>query len=428
MKPRYILLLLAFALFSCAEEKTEVAVTNPEDYNKYLATDNQTTHTNAMAERDFWNNKLSVDTTGVGSLGPLAGAYSTLFETTGNAKNLYKAEELYKKAIENSAHNKDAYVRGLARNYISQHRFKDAETILEKSYNGISNKKATRLMLFDVYMELGKYAEAQEMLEKIKNMSDYNYLIRQAKWNDYKGDLDGAINFLEKARDIADSRKSRPLQLWTYTNLGDYYGHAGRIKDAYNQYIKALNIQPDNAYALKGIAWITYSAEKDTAEAVRILDSISTHHDVPDYLLLRSEMAEFEGDTQASNQYADQFLEKINAGDYGAMYNAYLIEAYASSNPEKALQIANTEVENRATPEAYHLLALAQLKNGDKEKALTTIKNHVKGKTHEPMALYHTALVYKANDMPEAVKPIKEELMEASFELGPIMHKKIQAL
>ena len=44
------------------------------------------------------------------------------------------------------------------------------------------------------------------------------------------------------------------------------------------------------------------------------------------------------------------------------------------------------------------------------------------------MALYHTALVYKANDMPEAVKPIKEELMEASFELGPIMHKKIQAL
>lgn len=425
----YLYISAAILIASCAktEEKT-VQITSPADYEASLSTASTKNYTNAIAERDFWSNKMSTDTTGVGSLGSLAGAYSTIFANTGNAENLYNAEKLLKKGIINSAHNKDGFTRSLAHNYISQHRFKDAKKILEESYNGISNKKATENVLFDVYMELGQYDDAYKMLELVKNNSDYNYLIRVAKWSDYKGDLDSAIRYLEKAREIADSRKSKSLQIWTYTNLGDYYGHAGRIQDAYTEYLKTLRLDPENAYAKKGIAWIAYSAEKNTEAANKILDSIVVHHKVPDYYLLKAEMAEYENDAAKSEKYTSQFLNAVEEGNYGAMYNAYLIEVYADKNPEKALELAQAEIGNRATPESYHLLALAQLKTNQAEAALKTIQDHVEGKTPEPMALYHSALVYKANGDKEKVKTLKNELLEAEFEVGPVLFKKIQDL
>ncbi len=425
----YLYISTAILIASCAKtEDKSVQVTNPADYEASLRTDNTKNYTNAVAEKDFWSNKMSADTTGVGSLGPLAGAYTSIFSTTGDAQNLYNAEKLLKKAISNSANNKDAYVRSLARNYISQHRFKEAKEILEESYSGISNKRATEFVLFDVYMELGQYDDAYKMLELVKNNSDYNYLIRVAKWSDYKGDLDSAITYLEKARDIADSRESKPLRIWIYSNIGDFYGHAGRIEDAYTEYLKTLRLDPGNAYVKKGIAWILYSAEKNTKAANKILDSVMVQHNVPDYYLLKAEMAEYENNEAESEAYTNKFLEAVEQGNYGAMYNAYLIEVYADKNPEKALDLATTEVGNRATPESYHLLALAQLKANKQEEALRTIENQVQGKTSEPMALYHSAMVYKANGATEKVNALKKELLEAQFEVGPVLFKKIQNL
>ncbi len=68
----------------------------------------------------------------------------------------------------------------------------------------------------------------------------------------------------------AESRNSRELKIWTYSNLGDFYGHAGRIEDAYQSYIKTLELDPTNAYAKKGLAWIAYSNDNDADEALQI--------------------------------------------------------------------------------------------------------------------------------------------------------------
>lgn len=426
MKHLQLLVLLVFIL-SCAKEPTR-QITNTADYNTYLKTSEKTTYQNAFDEKEFWSKRLSEDTTGVGNLGPLAGAYEKLFATTGDASYLYGAEILYKKGIQNSAKNKDGYARGLAHNYITQHRFQEAKTILEATYEGISNKKATAFMLFDVYMELGDYEKADTFLGLIKNNSSYNYLIRLAKWSDHQGKLDAAIKYLEQARDIAESRDSKPLKIWTYSNIADFYGHAGRLEEAYSHYIKTLELEPDNTYAKKGIAWILYSEEKNTLDANRVLDSIMVNHHTPDYYLLKSEMANFDGNAAEAEANQTMFVKTVSEGNYGAMYNAYLIKIYAETNPTLALEMAEQEVVNRPTPESYHLLALAQLANDQKAKALQTIKNHVTGKTFEPMAQYHSALVFKANGLTEALTPLKEDLLDAAFELGPVMLEKIEDL
>ncbi|QNJ98464.1 tetratricopeptide repeat protein [Constantimarinum furrinae] len=428
MKSTYIFIFLLCLLTACNTEHPITPVLNSADYNGYLDTGMQQTYEDAMAEKEFWSKRLRPDSSGVGDLGPLAGSYTALFQTTGNAEYLENAVTLYKKAMNISANNKDVYARALAHTYISQHRFKEAKEVLEETYAGISNKRPTEHALFDVYMELGEYEKAEMMLNKLKNMSDYNYLIRLAKWNDHKGDLDTAIELMEKARDIADSRKSKTLQIWTYSNIADFYGHAGRIDDSYAYYLKTLQLQPDNAYAKKGLAWIAYSYERDTEEAHRILDSVKKTHRIPDYYLLKSEIAEYSGNSQEAESNSAKFLNAVQQGNYGGMYTSYLIEMYAEDDPQKALILAHEEVANRATPETYYLLAYAELKNGNREKALQLIEDKVEGKTFEPMALYYSALVYKANGLDKKVTPIKDELKESGYEIGPILSEKVDDL
>ena len=292
-------------------KRSKEPITNTRDYNSFLINGIRETYNNALSEKVFWSNRLRPDSSGIGDLGPLAGAYTNLFEVTGNVNYLKNVEQLYKKAIKLSFQNKDIYIRSLAHNYISQHRFKEARNILEESYAGISNKHLTELMLFDVYMELGDYLKADEFLGKIKNNNDYNYLIRLAKWSEYKGNLEAAIRYLEKAKKIAESRGSKSLKIWAYINLADFYGHAGKLKKAYNHYLMTLNLQPDNAYAKKGIAWIAFSSEKNTDEAKRILDSIMIHHKVPDYFLFKADIAEYENKILDMQELIRTHLKKM---------------------------------------------------------------------------------------------------------------------
>ena len=426
MKQLLFLIILIF-LISCSEEKKEL-ITGVEEYNHYLVSSNNESYNNAISEINFWSNRIKKDSSGVGELGPLAAAYTTLFETTGDVINLQKAELLYKKAIAISANNKDSYVRALARNLISQHRFKEAKSILEESYQGVSNKRATEMVLFDVYMELGEYEKANECLAKVKNLKDFSYLIRLAKWNDHKGDLEIAIKYMEKAKAIAESRNSTSLKIWTYTNLGDYYGHHGAIKKAYSYYLQTLKLQPDNVYAKVRIAWITYAAEENILEAHRILDSVMKNYKGLDTYLFKAELAEFSENVSEARRLNTVFIEKAENSTAVSMYNTYLIRLYAETNAEKALQIAQQEINDRATPNTYHNVAFAQLKNGMKKEALQTIESHVIGKTFEPMALYHAALIFKANGLDDKVEALKKNLKNAAYELGPVLFRKIGEL
>lgn len=431
MKNVFASLCLSLLLLGCNKQgdKDVTFTTNPIDYTSFLQADPIKSYAAALEEKEFWSKRLGSDSTGVGDLGPLAGAYSKLFETSGDIQYLKDAEQVYKKAITVAAIKiQDGYKRALAKNYITQHRFKDAITLLEESYAGISNKHATELLLFDCYLEVGAYSKALQFLKKIENINQFDYLIRISKWSDHQGDLSAAIRYMQKALVIANSRKNLALQIWTNSNIADYYGHQGDIKASYNHYLKTLALQPDNAYAKKGIAWILYSKEYNTAQALELIDHLLANHNLPDYYLLKAEMASYQGDSVLSEEYMQQFFTLANNPLYGDMYNTHKIMALVKTDPYKALQLALKEVDNRTTPQSYQLLALAQLASNLKQEALATITNFVAGKTSDPMALLHSAQVYKANGMLDKVTALKTTLLPASYELGPEVFKQVTAL
>ncbi|USD25390.1 tetratricopeptide repeat protein [Flagellimonas marinaquae] len=421
-----ILMPMILFLVSCQQQETEFK-TNRQDYDIYLAA------APAKATSKYfqlWDDKIKSDSVQLLSLGNVASEYNRFFSGTGNIQYLKDAERSLKKAVEIAAVGKAGYLRALARNYISQHRFREALELAEKAQSFGSGVNETQSLLFDLHMELGNYDLANQYLDSIQNMSDFGYLIRVAKWNDYKGDLDIAIQFMEKATARAESSKNKGLLLWSYTNLGDFYGHAGRIEESYNRYLRALHIDPQNAYAKKSIAWIVYSHERNGREALRILDSIMQKNQSPEYYLLKAEIADFMNNDMLRVQALDDYYKIVgNNPQYGDMYNAYNLDFLLEMDVEqKAYKLAQEEVNNRPTPESYGWLAYSLLHMGEKKKALELVEKHVMGATFEPAILHQAAEVYKANGLMEKVRELKQELLEAAYELGPIKEAQIAGL
>ncbi len=420
-----LLFILLGILFSFYEKDNQI--TNVKDYDKFLTNSENTSKNLAIENLAFWSEKLEKNPTQYVYLSKIAGNEGLLFGQTGNIDYLKKQEEKLKALNVKTNYNKAGYLRSAAKNFITQHRFKESLELLLKAEKNGEKLKATQKMLFDVYLELGNSKEAEKYLNKIKNFRNFDYLIRLSKWSDHQGDLDKAIYYMESAMEIAEKSKKENLKKWVYTNIADYYGHAGEIEKSYNHFLKALTIDPNEAYAKKGIAWIVFSHEKNPEEALRIINSLENQ--LPDYYLLKAEIAEFQNNLKAKEENISNYLSLINNPKYGDMYNKYTILLCDEDlkDFDIALNLSQREIKNRPTAQSYDLLAWTHYNHGNVKKALTIINQHVVNKTSEPEALYHMTTIFKANNIKVKQSDL-EELKSSSYELGPVLSEKIQLL
>ncbi|TBN04916.1 tetratricopeptide repeat protein [Hyunsoonleella flava] len=410
--------------------ETPSIVTNVEDYNHFLKTEKNEILDAAQQDYNFWEKKLEKEPNQFPYLAKAAASQSLMFNETGKITYLIEAKRHLARANKATNYKNSGYLRTLARNYISQHKFKDALELLKIAETNGDKLKSTQKMLFDVHLELGNTKEVKLYLTKIENYKDFDFLIRLSKWSDHEGKLDDAILYLSKATEKAEVSKNKALMQWSYTNLADYYGHAGKIQKSYEYYLKALELDPNDAYAKKGIAWIVYSHEKNADEALRILNAVTRNYNAPDYHLLKAEIAEYKGDETLKASELQRYKEVVKNSLYGDMYNKYNVMLFAENPAQtaEALKIANEEIKNRPTAQSYDLLAWTYYNQGDVDDALEVMKNHVVGKTFEPEAMYHLAEVYKANGKIAEAQQLKEELLESAFELGPIMTQNIMKI
>jgi tetratricopeptide (TPR) repeat protein len=426
----YLILTFAVLLLSNCTKRTNIQITDANDYNGFLNTSENTTLDRVKQNEIFWSEKLEQTPNQFPYRGKLASTYAEYFSATGEIDYLKKSEAQLLKVNEITNYDNPSYLRSLAHNYISQHKFKDALVHLEKAETLGENLESTHKMLFDVHLEIGNYEQAHSYLKTFENFSDFDYLIRLSKWSDHKGNLEAAITYMEKAMAVAESSNLDPLKQWSYTNIADFYGHAGDIEKSYTHFLKALELNPNDAYAKKGIAWIVYSHERNPAEALRILNTVTQSYKAPDYYLLKAEIASSMGLDAISEQQLDSYKTAMKNDAYGDMYNKYNVLLFADehSKLDDAIAIAKVEVNNRPTPQSYDLLAWAYFKNNNLNAALDIVDRHIIDKTFEPETLYHAAEIYKAAGKSDAVKPLKKELLASIYELGPTMEDKINQL
>ncbi len=426
-----IIVLLSIVLVVSCSQPSKETVGNRIDYDKYLSFKDTVDFNRNKRELEYWNTRVEQKPEEYLYLSHLAKAHEALYAYDGDINHINKAEEYYGKILEEGNPRQVGVLHALCRNYISKHKFKECLPLLGKAKSTGQKKEITNQLFFDVYLELGNIHKANTYLEAIKKPNSFNYFIRKAKWEDHQGNLDKAIQFLELAKKRAIEQNNKTFKIWSYSNLGDFYGHQGSIQSSYEQYLKVLALDPSNTYVLKNIGWIQYAYNHNPKEANRILDSILKFKQTPDLYLLKAELATFSKDFVFSKIYENMFLELASNRAYGDMYNTYVIDLLVSKNKNlsKAVVLAKKEVFNRPTAMSYDWLAWSYLHSGEKEKALEIIEKYVENAIHEPVALYHTAKIYKANNYNfKRIEDIKSELLEASFELGLLMDLEVKKL
>lgn len=418
----HLILCTVLIISSC--NKAPKDIVQLKDIDPYLVPNQENRLEKIKTNLAFWEEKLEKNPSQFPYSAKIASLENQLFSKTGKIQHLKKAETHLLKTVEKSGSKQSGYLRALARNYISQHEFKKALELLKKAESNGDKKQETIKMLFDVNLELGNDETAKNYLTAIDNKRSFDYLIRIAKWKDYKGDLNATISYMEEALIATQEKGSKDLELWCITNLADYYGHHGDIEKSYNYYLKTLEKDPNNHYALKKIAWISFSNDKDTHEAKLILAVLDKKYKGLDIDLLAYEIAVYEN--QSVEEKFNKYWTQVQNNAYGEMYNKYNFDILINQQKyEEAYKIALREVNNRPTAESYSMLALATACKQDLSGGMTILKNHNVLNCFEPDVLLRVAKVYHLNQRKDALEIIKHELLEASFELGPVKTKQI---
>lgn len=215
---------------------------------------------------------------------------------------------------------------------------------------------------------------------------------------------------------------------WALSNLGDMYGHAGRIDDSYAAYLEALQNDPQDDHSLKGIAWIALSHDHKTSDAKTIINALAVRKRMPEANFMLAEIAAVEGNEREKLLQLKMFKSSVSDVRYKTMYSKYLavLEAEEFGNPEAAILIAQAEIVNRPTPESYDLLAWSYYHQGKFEQALDIVSHKVENQTSEPESLYHIGMIYHANGNKEKAQHYLTQALESKFELGPSSYKKIK--
>ena len=424
---KYILILTSLSIFiSCRNNSTSRTTESKKVATSFINYSPEETIFKVKKEIEFWTKKKEESKNISQYNAQISAAYSRLFDVTGNIHALKEAEKLLKKAVENEILNQAGLYRALAKNYISQHRFKEALELVNLALENGNGKNASNLMLFDIYLELGKSDEAITHLRQIPNKKEFNYLIRKAKWEDHEGNLNKTITFMERAKKIAESSKKKGLMNWVYSNLADYYGHDGQLEKSKAMFYKAIEIDPSDWYSAKGLAWISFSGEQNPKTALEIISKIEKHNKTPDLLLMKAEIENKEGNIALAKNFKKQIASQVSQKTYGVMYNSFLFN-YAlnvQGDTKTAERLAHNELEVRNTPAAYGLLATINVALGNVEEAKKIAKEHVIFSTYEPQVLTDQLELFADN--PIILKQLINQVKDAKFELGPTEYQKIE--
>jgi hypothetical protein len=336
----------------------------------------------------FWKNRIDPKLAGLVSETKYAGTLSIRFHLFGDIQDIKKADSVIRK-LDSNFNYKEAQADLILVNYsILQHRFKDADSWLEKARQNGLKKYDQLTSSFDVDFELGRYFNASNELKELKSSADYGYFFRRSKMDHLNGLLDSSIHAMIQA---AKQEESSPwLEQVALSNVADLYIHAGNLQQAAELYKKCIAINSADFHSIMGLGWIALVNDKNDSLAERIFEFVQTKNKLPDPIFKLTQMAQVRGDSLLENKWARAFELQATKPVYGGMYNKYMIELYTGilRDPSRAEQISKDELENRATPQTYAWYTWSLFSNNKKHEAYEQFEKNVSGRPLEGLELY----------------------------------------
>jgi len=387
MKCISFLIILIFSFSSCKTDRkpivTEIFIDSVlTNYTIPVSVKNN------EADIQFWEQRISSQTPDYSNKMNYAAALVTRFHLLGNIQDLKKSDSILQTLFADYNEKEVGPIFSLVSHSILQHRFKEADSLLNmaklmglKRYNAEASS-------FDVNFELGNIWLANVNLRNLQSENDFGYQFRKSKMMHYNGNLDSSIIAMQKA--FENSGQKEGLKFASLSNLGDLYIHAGKMEKAYQCFETCIKDNPADMHSLIGMGWIALVKDKNEKLAENIFKFVASKSFSPEALYKMILAAEQKKDTLTQIKYANKFADIVSDPIYGNMYHKYLIQLYTGilQSPDKAELIASKELQNRATPQTYAWYVWTLVCNNKKEEAYQVYTKHVSGKPLEGLELY----------------------------------------
>lgn len=425
MRKSPALLSFIFLLASCHKNDKAIVQINFTDsllsaYSKPVAID--------INEKDleFWKNRISPDHPDLINRSRYAGLLSNRFRLLGDIRDIRSADSILLLADSIFNHKEASVYLAMVGHCISEHRFRDAADYLQKAEQLGIKPYETCTATFDVDFELGYYPSAEMYLNRIRSSNDYGYLFRKSKLEHFKGNLDSAINSMQKALKWAGSDAG--LQQAALSNEADLFLHAGELQEACAAYVQSIRLGASDLHSIIGIGWIALVHDKNDSLAEKIFRFVQTKTKSPELLFKLEQTAELKNDSNRQKKFANEFAEAVSDSLYGNMYDKYTIDLYTGilNDPLKAEGIAKKEIEGRPTPQTYAWYVWSLFCNNKKKEAYDTYEKYVSGKPLEGLELYYMGKLMKGLGKGYNAHEFFEAAVKNKYDLSPAKIKDLE--
>jgi len=384
------------------------------------ATDNE-------KDMQFWKSRIDPKQPRQVNESKYASTLITRFHEFGDIHDVKEAESVLISVNKTYNNSLGSPFAALTSSAMLQHRFSEADTLLQKAIKaGIDGFTATTLS-FDVNFELGRYNYANAFLHQLKKGNDYSYYFRRSKMDHFNANIDSAVSGMMKAASLEE--KVPYLRGIALSNAADLQVHAGELQEAANLYKECLRLNSINFHSMLGLGWVALVHDKNDTLAERIFKFVQSKNKLPDALFKLYQMAQGRGDKVLEKQYANEFITKAKDTVYGKMYNKYVIEIYTGilNQPAKAEVLAKNELDNRATPQTYAWYAYALFKNGKNDAAYKVFEQHVSGQPLEGLELYYMGAMMKGLGKGYNASEFFKAADKNKYDLSPDLAKDLAA-
>jgi tetratricopeptide (TPR) repeat protein len=251
--------------------------------------------------------------------------------------NLKEAEDIFRRGY--AAHPQDARALvGLVEALAAQGHFDQSIQVLQSELAKSPTRNDLRVALGNVAVRAGNFDLAVGQFQTVLNGLDKNskargdIYFRLGETLRKKGDLNGAIQALYKAKDAL------PVNSVVVEELALALQFAGRKQEARDAYEQAIKLDPQNGVALNNLAFLMAEAgfgDLDTAltyaqRAKQVMPNLSEVQDTLGWIYLKKNM---------SDNAMDVFQTLVNQKPDNATYRFHLGMAYAQKGDKpKALQ------------------------------------------------------------------------------------------
>jgi tetratricopeptide (TPR) repeat protein len=358
----------------------------------------------------FYQWKIARDPDDFFNYDKLGSAYLRKGRETGDLSYYELAEKALKKSLALESTHREAVLATahLASVYFAEHRFQEALDCAQKALTFETGDLSPYATIGDALLEMGEYDKAAAAFSKLKEDEHstaphfglrYLQYTRRSNLEFLRGNPQDSIADMRRAAGIAVATPMPAESIaWTQFMLGEEYFQAGDLDHAESAERDAVTTFPHYHHALAELGKIR-AAQGRFQESVEFYKKALEVIPLPTYAAALGDVYTKLGNrTEAKKEYdLVEFIGHLSALNNTA-YNRELATFYADHDLkiEKALQLAQKELEVRHDIYTWDCLAWALYKNGRAKDASAAISKASAIGTKDALLFFHAGMIEDA--------------------------------